>query len=131
MKNLQHSIGIFYGNKSAMLAREVEYYIDVIYGIDLKITDVGSGDTTGVDYNSEVYELTYFYVYVNETLTGINLQCDDIPLLEDGLVLDADESMRDLYKDIMLSTYLIEECMKINVLSNEAMAHKENWQDAI
>ena len=131
MKNLQHSIGIFYGNKSAMLAREVEYYIDVVYGNDLKITDIGSGDVTGVDYNREVHELAYSYVYDNEILIGIKLQCDDIPLLKDGLMIDVDESMRDLYKDIMLSTYLIEECMKINVLSNEAMAHKENWQDAI
>ena len=130
MKTLTSSIGIYYGNKAAELAASVAYYIDMTYDVWVVITDIGSGDVTGISIDGEVFEVNYTFNYVDEVVTGVTLQADDVPLLHGGLVVKFDADMRSIYKEIMLATHLINECTKGSLLSDEAMAHPENWQDA-
>lgn len=131
MKTLASGIGIYHGNKAALLAESVMYYLNVVHNIDAHITDIGSGDTTGVSINGEVFECNYVYTYTDEKVTGVTLQCDDAPVLQAGVTVKFDIDMCEIYKEIMLATRLINECTKGVFLSDEAMAHPENWDDAI
>lgn len=131
MQTTESTLGIIYGNKAAELAEAASNYIKNTYGQDVSITDIGSSDNTGVQYNGDIYETNYSFNYIDENIDSITLQSDETPLLREGLIVKMDDYMQSIYKEIMLSTYLLEVCRKSTFLSDEAMAHSENWQDAI
>lgn len=129
--NVHSEIGIHYGTCAAKMANLTEKYIYEYHQEEVDITDIGSGDTTDVEHSGMVYEASYEYNYVGEHLESITLTNPDSPLLANGLEIPVDHQMRRMYKELMLSTQLLEVCNNGSLLSDEAMAHSENWQDAI
>lgn len=131
MKNITAMIGIQYGHCAAKMANLTEKYIYEYHDEEVDITDIGSGDVTNIEHSGEVHEATYEYNYTDERLESITLTSSGTSLLESGMTIPVNYEMRGMYKELMLATHLLDECNKINTLSDEAMAHDENWQDAI
>ena len=131
MSRIHRSIGIQYGDMAAEMADIVSYQLRAQYGQDMSITDIGSGDVTDVAQGNVTYETNYEYIYNNEEFVGVKLTCEDHPFLKNGVAIGVTSQMISLYKEIMLSTYLLEQCDKTRMLSNEAMAHSDNWSDVI
>jgi hypothetical protein len=129
--NIHSTIGIQYGACAAKMANLTEKYIYEYHEEEVDITDIGSGNTTDFEHSGEVYEATYEYNYTDEHLESITLTNSASPFLADGVVIPVNHEMRHTYKQLMLATHLLGECNKASTLSDEAMAHPENWQDAI
>lgn len=131
MSKLERSIGIQYGDLAAEMADIVSYQLRVQHGQIMRVIDIGSGSLTDVEQGSVTYETDYEYIYNEEELTGVKLTCEDNEFLKNGVVISVTSQMVSLYKEIMFATYLIGECRKSSMLSDEAMAHNDNWKDAI
>ena len=131
INSIHTAIGIHYGHCAAKLANLTEKYIYEYHQEEVDITDIGSGDVTDVEHSGECHETTYEYVYADEHLESIILTNPHSPLMADGLEIPVDHQMRKMYKELMLSTQLLSVCDTASGLSDEAMAHSENWQDAI
>lgn len=129
--NLQNHIGIYYGNSAARLAIITSGVIKEKFDVDMDILDIGSGDVTYVDYNGKNYELVYEYIYEDERLVSIKLTSYDSDFYSDEIVVPVNDDMRRIYSDVMQATYLLSRFDSDYVLTDEAKAYPDNWNDAI
>lgn len=129
--NLQNHIGIYYGNSAARLAIITSGVIKEKFDVDMNILYIGSGDVTYVDYNGKNYELVYEYIYEDERLVSIKLTSYDSDFYSDEIVVPVNDDMRRIYSDVMQATYLLSRFDSDYVLTDEAKAYPDNWNDAI
>lgn len=131
MIGLKKEIGLHYGNQAAKLGIFASKYIKQVLGVDLQLTDIGSGEVTEVYYQGHTFDCHYEFIYDDEVLTGIRLLSDGNPHLDRDLVVVVDDLMRGFYQSIMAATYLLGILDKADQLSDEAMVHSDNWNDII
>lgn len=124
-------VGRQYGDTAAKLAILVSEWIANHHGESINVLDIGSGDATTAEYNGSEYEINYEYIYIDERLDIIRLICHDTDLYTSTIDIPVDDEMRTLYHDVMYTTYLLNILRNTVSLTDEAMTHDENWQDAI
>lgn len=134
MRNLHTPMSVIsdmHSNADSQFTACATRKLEEVTGESIQIYTLNSGDSTEFECEEGVGDATYLYQFEDETLKGILIQSDEYDVLKPGIIIEVDDEMRELYRTVMVCSYILSDLTRNCDSSDEELRHIENWQDAV
>lgn len=105
--NLNNEVSYLHTRSATEMGAKVNELLLAQHGVNIDDFQVGMGDVDEITYNGESTEINYEVMVEGGKLSGIHVQCGDIPELMDGVSLTIDEDAVALYDNVNKSYELM------------------------